>query len=352
MPCGRCRNILVAIGGSLSCPPCEGIEIVPPGEAARTLSDLARRTGRKLVARMRRYGGGEVLRAAFRKREMIARGFLLDLEPMDIRTVLGCNAVLGRLGSGAESGGRRADPGRLLGLVQRLGSMLLRLEKVEELKAGTYSLLRAEKYSPDGLASGDPCGFPLYPNERHVSAFAARSGLGMITQSQAARRGAPQDGDVHAALGTRKRLTVGETVKDYYHHAYTLADVFFGTPVRKKYGAPPKWNRLTIAPLRLKKFASSFGYDRGRITVCSAGRFEALARKEFGGRYPDFERDFVMSGGRPGAFPLFMRIGSRVHVSQFFGEFYSCALLTVMHKADFDRETERRSREYESEVVP
>ena len=328
------------------------MEVVPSADAAKTLKALARRAGRKLVARMGRYGRYEVLRAVFRKREMIAREFLLDLEPMDIRTILGCNAVLKILGAGAEPGGRRADLARLSCLVQRLGSMLHRLEKVEELTAGTYNLLRVEKYSLNGLASEYPGGFPLYPNEKYVNAFAAHSDLGMITQSQAARKRPPTGSGIRTALGTKKRLTVEETVRDYYHLAYTLADVFFGTPVRKKYGTPRALDQVRITPLRLKKFVSSFRYDRNRVTVCSADRFEALARREFGDRYPDFERDFVMSGGRPGAFPLFMRIGGRVHVSQFFGEFYSCALLTAMHRADLDRETERRSRAYESEVVP
>ena len=352
MPCNRCQCLEISIGGRLACPRCEGMEIVPAPDAARMLKALARRAGRKLMARMGRYAVNDVLRAVFKKREMIARGFLLDLEPMDIRTVLGCNAVLGILGARAEPGGRRADPARLSCLVQRLGSMLHRLEKVEDLAAGTYNLIRVEKYSLDGLASEDPYGFPLYPNEKHASTFATRSDLGMITQSQAAQRKPPPGIGVRDAFGTKKRLTVEETVQDYYHLAYTFADVFFGTPVRRKYGTPQALGQASIMPLRLKKFVSSFGYDRNSVTVCGAGRFEALARRAFGDKYHNFERDFVMSGARPGAFPLFMRISGRVHVSQFFGEFYSCALLTVMHKVDFDRETERRSRAYESEVVP
>ena len=341
-------------GGRLSCPRCEGVEIVPKSEAAKTLKALARRAGSKLAARMREYDRDDILRAAFGKREMIARRFLFGLEPMDIRTILGCNAVLATLGAKkAGSGRRRADPARLHGLVQGLGSMLFRLEKIPDLEAGTYDLHRMEKYSLSDLVSEDSGAFPLCPNEMRVSAFGARSDLGMITQSQAAQRAPPPSGgDIRAALGTKKRLTVEETVRGYYHLAYTLADVFFGTPVRSKYGAPPCLGRVKIQPLRLKKFVSLFPCDMDSITVCGAGPFEALARREFGDEYLDFERDFVMSGSRPRAFPLFMTIGGRVHVSHFFGEFYSCALLTVVHRAELDRETQRRSLKHESELVP
>ena len=356
MPCSRCQSPAIPIGGRLACPRCEGIELVPAADAARTLKALARRARRTLVASMGRYGRREVLRAVFKKREMVARALPFDLRPMDVRTILGCTAALKMLGSEEIGpGGRSADPALLLGLAQGLGSMLLRLEKIPDLEAGTYNLLRREKYSLSDFMSDDSGAFPLYPNERHVSAFGARSDLGMITQSQAAWWAPPPPppgGGIRAALGTKKLLTVEETVGAYYHLAYMLADVFFGTPVRRKYGAPPGWDRLTIKPLELKKFVSSFGYDKGSITVRDAGRFEALARSAFGDKHPDFERHFVMSGGCPGAFPLFMRIGGRVHVSQFFGELYSCALLTVMHRAEFDRETQRRSRKYESEVVP
>ena len=354
MPCSHCQGTLVLNGGRLPCPRCKGVEIVPKSEAARTLKALVRRAGSKLAAKMRGYDRDDILKAAFGKREMIARGFLFGLEPMDIRTILGCNAVLKAFGAKkVGSGCRRADPARLHGLVQRLGSMLFRLEKIPDLEAGTYDLHRMEKYSLNGLASEDSSAFPLYPNERHVSAFAARSDLGMITQSQAAQRAPPPPGgDIRAALGTKKRLTVEETVRDYYHQAYTLADVFFGTPVRSKYGAPPNLGNTRIPPLRLKRFVSLFPCYMDSITVCDAGPFEALARREFGDKYPAFERNFVMSGGRPRAFPLFMTIGGRVHVSHFFGEFYSCALLTVVHRAELDRETQRRSLKYESEVVP
>ena len=355
MPCSRCQTLRIPIGGRLACPRCEGMEIVPAADAARTLKALARRAGRKLAARMRGCDRDDVLRAAFGKREMVAREYLFGLEPIDIRTVLGCNAMLATLGAktAGSCGRRRAGPAWLHGLVQRLGSMLLRLEKAEELEAGTYSLLRAEKYSLNDLVSEDSGAFPLRPNERHVSAFSARSDLGMITQSQAARKAPPPPGGgIGAALGTKKRLTVEEAVRDFYHRAYMFADMFFGTPVRGKYGAPPDLGRVTIPPLQLKKFVSLFPCDMGNITVCGASQFEALARREFGDEYPDFERNFVMSDGRPGAFPLFMEVGGRVHVSHFIGEFYSYALLTVVHKAELDQETQRRSKEYESEVVP
>ena len=304
---------------------------------------------------MRGYDRDDILRATFGKREMAARGFLFGLEPIDIRTVLGCNAVLATLGAktAGSCGRRRAGPARLHSLVQRLGSMLFRLEKAEELEAGTYSLLRAEKYSLNDLVSDDSDAFPLHPNERHVSAFGARSDLGMMTQSQAARRSLPPPcGGIGAALGTKKRLTVEEAVMDFYYHAYMFADIFFGTPVRGKYGAPPDLGKVKIPPLRLKKFVSLFPCDMDNITVWGASWFEALARRVFGDEYPDFERDFVMSDGRPGASPLFMAVGGRVHVSHFIGEFYSYALLTVVHRAELDQETQRRSKEYEAEVVP
>lgn len=354
MQYASCDSPRIPIRGRLACPRCERMRLVPRNDAVRRLGKLARRAEKKLARRMGRYARDDILTEAFKKREQIAREYLFNWKPMDVRMFLGCSAAIKKFGSAKTAlGCRRADPARILGHIQKLGNMLHRLEKVPDLEAGTYSLLHTEKYSLNALVSADSGGFPLYPNEKHVQAFVARSGLGMITQSQAERREAEPSGGVSpAALGTKKLLTVEETIRAQYYHAYMFADMFFGTPVRKKYGAPPDLDRVTIPPLELKKFVSQFPYDMDAITVCGAGRFEALASKAFGGAYRSFERDFVMSSDSARAFPLFLKIGDRVYVSQFFAEFYSTALLTAVHRKELDRETMRRSRLYESEVVP
>lgn len=335
------------------CPRCERVRVVPPGDAARTLEALARRAEEEIVGKMSAYARDDALKAAFQHRERIARESHFDCGLMDVRTALGCSAAIKELVTAkTELGGRPADPARLLGLVQMLGSMLLRLEKTSDLEAGTHNLLYMKKYDLNSLASADPDAFPLYPNERHVQAFVARSDLGIMTQSQAEQRAAAQPGQRRAAPGARTPLTVEEAVRDYYEHSYMLADAFFGGPVRKKYGAPPDLDQVKIPLYQLQQFMFHLPYDEGGIAVCEAGRFGELVRKVFGADCQNFERSFVASGESPGAFPLFLKIGGKVHASQLFGIFYLGALFTVVHKNEFDQETRHRSRLYESRVVP
>lgn len=354
MQCASCDSPKISIRGRLACLHCERMRLVPKNDAVRRLGNLARRAEKKLTHRMSRYARDDILTEAFKKREQIAREYLFNCKPMDMRMLLGCSAAIKKFGLAKMAlGCRRADPARILDYIQKLGNMLHRLEKVPDLEAGTYNLIHMKKYSLNALVSADSGDFPLYPNEKHVQAFVARSGLGMITQSQAERRAAGPSGGVSpAAFGTKKLFTVEETIRAQYYHAYMFADMFFGTPVRKKYGAPPDLDRITILPFKLKKFVSQFPCDVDAITVCGAGRFEALASKAFGGACRSFERDFVMSSDNTGAFPLFLKIGDRVYISQFFAEFYSSALLTAVHRNELGRETMRRSRLYESEVVP
>ena len=353
MPCGRCDSLLISIKGRLACPRCERVRLVRQDAAAKTLGALARRAERELVYRMSEYDRNSILEAVFKKREQIARKSRFDRKLMDARTVLGCSAAIKKLAATKSGfGNRPADPALLLHLSQKLGNLLFRLEKVLDLEARTYNLLYMKKYSLSSLVSADPDDFPLYPNERHVQAFVARADLGMMTLSQAKQWAPPPDGGSRTALGPTKMLTVEDAVRDYYDRSYALADAFFGTPVRKKYGAPPRLDQLKIPLFYLQKFASLLPYDEEGIAVCCADRFGALAREVFGGECQIFEDSLVMSGGNTGAFPLFLKIGDKVHASESFGKFYMCALLNVVHKSEFDQETQRRGEKYESEVVP
>ena len=329
------------------------MRLVPPGDAARTLKDLARRAEKKLVGKMFAYARDDILTTLFKKREQIARESGLDRRLMDVRAVLGCSAAIKKIATAkAGFGGRPADSDRLSSLAQMLGNMLLRLEKASDLEAGTYNLLHMDEYRLKDLVSADPDAFPLHPNERHVLPFIARSDLGIMTQSQAEQHVAAPGGGGRAAPGAGTMLTVEDAARDYYLMSYALADAFFGGPVRKKYGAPPDLDRVKIPLHDLQEFASLLSYDREGIAVCNADRFGGLARKVFGAARQSFERDFVMSAEMPGAFPLFLKIGGKVYASQYFGIYYLCAMFNVVHRGEFDLETRRRGRLYESRVVP
>lgn len=353
MPCARCDSLKISIRRRLACPRCEHIRLVPRNDAGRKLEELACRAEKQLVGEMRAYARDDILTTVFKKREQIARESRFDRRLMDVRTVLGCSAAIKKIATTkAGFGSRPVDSERLSSLSQMLGNMLLRMEKASDLEAGTYVLLHMEKYHLKSLVSADLDTFPLHPNERYVRAFVARSDLGIMTQLQAEQHAAAPGSGGRAAPGARTMLTVEDAARDYYQTSYMLADAFFGGPVRKKYGAPPDLDRVKIPLYYLQKFASLLPYDREGIAVCSADRFEELARKVFGADCQSFERDFVMSSARPGAFPLFLKIGGKVYGSQYFGIYYLCALLNVVHRGEFDLETRRRGRLYESRVVP
>ena len=314
---------------------------------------VARTTEIRLMNRMNKYTNSQIQKAAFAERERIAGRYLLELVPMDMRTILGCSTIIKKMQrKKIKSRNRRQNRSPPSRLIHKFGTMLLNLEKTIDLEAETHNMLHITKYDLSNLETTNPSHFPIYPNERYVQAFAARSDLGMITQSQAEQKTTKPNNDIQAALGTKKIHDIKETVRTFYHISYLFTDMFFGNPLRKEYGAPPDWDQTKILPLQLKEFMSGFEYDENGIATCNEDRFESLARKKFGVRYQDFERNFVISDKCPNAFPLFLKTGNKTLLSRFFSEFYIYPLLPVIHRREFDRETERRSLEYETAVVP
>lgn len=353
MPCDRCKSWLISIDGCSACPACDAIRLVPKNDAIKIVTSIAHMKESELIARINKYSKTQIQEMAFVERELVAGRYLFNSVPMDIQMVLGCSAVIKKLYKG------KINPcdwwqirSPLHHLIHEFGTMLLDLEKTIDLEAETYVMPHTAKYDLSNLTAIRPDYFQTHPNERHVQAFVARSDLGMITRSQAEQKMGETNNDVHAALGTKKILTVEETVRTFYHISYLFADIFFGNSIRREHGAPPDRDRTKILPYQLKEFMFEFRYGENGLARCRGDKFESIAREKFGGQCHDFERNFVISDKHPDAFPLFLKMGDTILASRFFSELYICSLLPIMYKSEFDRETERRSLEYESTVVP
>jgi Nuclease-related domain len=75
------------------------------------------------------------------------------------------------------------------------------------------------------------------------------------------------------------------------------------------------------------------------------------SEKYFGKDSSQLIEHFVLSERHPEANPLFLRLGDSVLVSPHFAEFFSYVLHAILDRDIFDKEVEKRSRLFESNIV-
>ena len=354
MPCQRCGSVLLFIEGIPSCPDCERIGLVPLRDSLAIMETILAERKNNLMGAIARYDRNHVLQIAFAIREHLAREFTLAYTPLNIAGIVACTAIIKEvLGCRRAFGDERGNAGRVVGMIGEFGAILGTRDYLHYLRAGTYNMIRMARYDPSSLGSLSLRDFPLYPNERHYPVSEAFAAHGILTGNAAAQRVGEMSKDWKSVeLGSKKIASVGATISTFYHTSSMLFVALNTNRERQACFALPKGGSSRIPPLKLKKFIAAIPAFGEGPTCCRSPRFERRARAEFGACYGEFVRNFVASHSNPCAFPLFLEAGGEVFTSHFFGELHCYALLPVLHKREFDKETERRSRRFERTVVP
>lgn len=354
MPCQRCGSVLVLIENIPSCPDCERIGLVPLRDSLAIMESILGERKKGLMDAIAVYDQNHVLRVAFAIREGLAREFTLSYAPLNIAGIVACTAIIKEmLGCRRALGGKNGDVGLVAEMIREFGAILGTRDYLHYLRAGTYNMIHMARYDPSSLGRLHLRDFPLYPNENHCPVSEAFTTHGILTGSAAAQRVEDMRKDWKPVeLGSKRVTSVGATISAFYHVSSMLLVAFNTNRERRACFALPEGGGSRILPLELKKFIAGIPAF-GEALACSRSPcFERRARAEFGARYGVFARDFVASRGNPCAFPLFLEAGGEVFTSHFFSDLYCYALLPVLHKKEFDKETEHRSKRYEREAVP
>lgn len=354
MSCPRCGSDLVFIEDCPSCPDCERIGLVPPRDSLAIMESILGERKRGIMDAIVEYDRNHVLLTAFTLRESLARRFTLSSAGLDIAGIVACTAMIREvLGCRRAFGGRRGDAGPVAEMIRDYGAVLGARDYLPYLRAGTYSMIRMARYDlsdPGRLRLRD---FPLYPNEKHRPVSGAFAKHGILTGRAAAQKaGEARGGAKPAGLGSKRIASVASSMPALYPVCSILYAAFGTNRERQAHFALPDGAGTGIMPLDLKRLVAAVPAFDDQVACCDAPRLERLAKTRFAARSGGFARNFVASRGNPGAFPLFLEMAGRVFVSHFFGELYCYALMPVLHKREFDRETERRSLRYERTVVP
>ena len=351
MPCPECESRLVFIEGYLTCPSCEHIGLVPQHDAVRIMQSILDEGKQNLMSAIAVYDPDHIIETAFVLREQTVRNFTLHYAALDLEMLIGSTAMIKMLLQAPRpAAGRQASTGEAVRLIESYATLLSAEDNLYNLRAGTHSMIHTTRYRLDSLGGLRPADFPLCPNEAYTPIMSAFRKHGIMTEAEAVEKVREMQKLKRVELGSKKVTTLEQTISVFYPTSNMLRVAFAANRMREEIFSLPDGRGAPATFFKLKKFIAGIPAFDGGVTWCHARSFERVAKSWFGGRYAAFARNFVAGRDNPGAFPLFLLIGDKVFISHFFGELYCYALLPVLHKKAFDRESMDRGRSYERVV--
>lgn len=352
MPCPLCRSTLVLVEGYLVCPPCERIGLVPHIDSAKIMLSILGEWKQNLMGMIAACGQDRILEMSLTLRELAARRFTLSYTALDLEVLIGTTALIREiLRAPPAPRCRQANVGEAAELAKSYCMLLSIWDGLYALRAGTHRMIHMAPYNLDDLRGLRASDFPLCPTEEYALVARSLAKHGIVTGAAAEQRIREMRKDWEPAeLGSKKITSLKKTTSTFYTVSSMLSVALAASPVRQKAFSLPDGERTPVTFFELKGFISGIPAFSNGVDYCHSSHFERLARDRFGDRYYAFTRNFVAGRGNPGALPLFLRIGDRVFISHFFGELYCYALLPVLHKKEFDRETRDRGQVYERTV--
>lgn len=351
MPCAKCGSDLVIVEDSPTCPSCERIGLVPHGDSVRIMESILIEGKENVMNAIKLYDPDSILMEAFVYREWLARDFAMRYTAIDLEAIIGTTAIVKELLQAQRSPGRRASAYEAGCLIRSFSILLGAWDSLYGLRADTHRMIHMTRYDLANLRGLHPSDFPIYPTEKYAAILSTFAKHGIMTEAAAEQKIREERRNwTPTELGSNKISSLERTISTFYHVSSMLYMASTANRMRQETFSLPDSGGIPVTFLELKRLIADIHCSHGGVTWSHASQFERTARRRLGDRYDAFARNFVAGRDNPRAFPLFLKIGGRVYTSHFFGELYLYALLPVLHRREFDRETTRRGRAYERAV--
>lgn len=347
MPCAECGSDLIIVEDYPTCPSCEHIGLVPQDDSVRIMQSVMNEVREKLMRTAAAYDPNRILEVAFSLQELTVRN-LLQYGVLDLEALIGATGIIKLLlQTPRPPAGRQADVDGAARLIKSYAALLSAQDNLDNLRAGTYSMIHMAKYDPNNLRGLRTVDFPLYPREKYAPVVGILTKHGIMTKAAAARKIQEMDNLEPVEFGSKRFSSLEHAISTFYRGSSMLSMALGVSRTRREIFALPDGRGIPVTFLELRQFIGNVPAFREGVTWCHASYFERMARDQFGDRYASFSRNFVAGRDNPLALPIFLNLEDRVYTSNFFGDLYCYVALPTLHKQKFDLETMHRGKAYE-----
>lgn len=354
MPCKVCSHLLLRIeDDKLTCPKCESLRVAPYEDSLKITEHFISYLNLLIENELKKYSRLSIITNAFWEREKVIRSFQEHHTTINLELLLSCNLLIRRLFKLNEIPNKEeATSEKIPELIKTYGVFSRVEEFRQRLEAGTWSLLYMKKYDLTDLHKLALDDVHFCPNENYDRVSQMLSKHNIMSEEKAEENMKIWKQDFSPSIKKFSRyLSPRETISIFYEMISMFYVAFFRNKVYFEAFGVPDLSKLTIKPISIKKIVESYPFHNNALTAAKLDEFTSLLIAKLGGKYKQFLENFVISDDNPNAVPLFLKINDLVFISQAYTNLYHYVLVSLIHKEEFDDETKKRSKIFESNIV-
>jgi hypothetical protein len=304
-----------------------------------------------LFEEFKHFDKNKLLSFVFWEREKIIRKFYANYTPIDQEGLATCNLLLKRL-IGLNDFLRTkpmSDPSNIVEAYRTI----VRLEYIlEQVEVGNTVLLRTVPYDINKLRDLAIRDVVYCETEEYQKIKKIMEKFNIMPEEKATKKMDAWRSQLDPIIpGSKRSDNASETIIRFFETiSMWYTGLFSNKLYRSAFGLSQR-EEITIKPYLLKIFATSYEVKANEVTRTTYADFLQQSKKYFEKNSEQVIRHFVLSEEHPDANPLFLRLEDSVLVSPHFAEFFSYVLHAVLDRDIFEKEVEKRSRIFESNIV-
>ena len=351
MPCDTCDSLLIYYNDRTVCHCWTDVLIIPYDDSIKIIQYQIEKSKRIFENIIRPYIKNELIKGVFWAREMQIRRFSEAYSAIETDKLVSSSHLLRRL---VIMNNFYEKKHINMETIQTMISMYIKIIDLEDakikLEAKNFNMISTIAYDMNRLENIQPKSVGIFANENYNRLKKTFAKHGIFSEEQASTKIQEGKKNIRSVEAGSNRITsITQIIEKFYDFISSLYVSFFRNRVYQEAFSFPMQS-IQINPIDIRRFYGKYPMVENPTEI-DFQSFKDDLMQVINDKFEEVGVNFILSEDNKDAFPLFVKLGDAVIISQAFGELYCYFLHAIVHKREFDRETEKRSKIYEQKIV-
>jgi hypothetical protein len=335
------------MNGNIICPKCEGIKFLDKEPTIALLEQNMIEIDQQIIAHLKkRVSKSKMLLELAWQRELFSRNFFSKYQTLNLPGFASYSLLIIRI---------MREPNFISETSVSYSSEVLDLIKAYQfyIQSKSKFLLLREGFA-EPIKKGDKT--EVVPNEKYFPILNTYEDNDIMEQSKAEEKQKEYQLIYESFIQTHQLKPVSYTPEQFINQIYSLINQLYSGLLRNEvygevFGLLKKYSDIGLTPGKLMDFVNSFQPNTDKLTHVSVHDFIIKASKHLSITERQAKEYLMFYDFNSGIFPLFVMVNGRVYISHRTSFLLYVLLNAILYKNLFDKETEKRSRDFEKDQV-